>query len=137
METSGFGSWFHPFFFLNFSSMNESKGKQSKPFALAYVNLMQDNGTTLSNQDHELYLYNVSVFNIQTSNEEGSWNLIRDLTLFRIYVRLSDFFLFCLFSQHFFIAFFFLSILVFSFYVFIFWETGKEINISYVNELCH
>uniref|UniRef100_A0A6A7FSL4 Dedicator of cytokinesis protein 1 isoform X2 n=2 Tax=Hirondellea gigas TaxID=1518452 RepID=A0A6A7FSL4_9CRUS len=40
-------------------SMNEVKEKNPRIIALAFVNLMQSNGTTLNNEEHELYLYNV------------------------------------------------------------------------------
>lgn len=39
--------------------MNEGKEKSPRAFALAFVKLMQPNGTTLRNEEHELYLYNV------------------------------------------------------------------------------
>ncbi|XP_037077483.1 dedicator of cytokinesis protein 1-like, partial [Pollicipes pollicipes] len=40
-------------------SNNEVKDKTEKPFGLAYVNLIQKNGTTLKNTRHELNVYKV------------------------------------------------------------------------------
>lgn len=38
-------------------SSNEAKDRTEKPFALSYVKLMQDNGTTLMDTQHELLVY--------------------------------------------------------------------------------
>jgi dedicator of cytokinesis protein 1 len=40
-------------------SSNESKDKNEKPFALAYVKLQQDNGTTLQQDRHSLVVYKI------------------------------------------------------------------------------
>ncbi|XP_059352590.1 dedicator of cytokinesis protein 1-like isoform X2 [Daphnia carinata] len=40
-------------------SSNEAKDRTEKPFALSYVKLMQDNGTTLMDTQHELLVYKV------------------------------------------------------------------------------
>lgn len=40
-------------------SSNEIKDKSEKPFGLAYVRLMQDNGTTLQHKDHQLIVYKI------------------------------------------------------------------------------
>ncbi|XP_050420571.1 dedicator of cytokinesis protein 1 isoform X2 [Adelges cooleyi] len=40
-------------------SSNETKDKNEKPFALSFVKLMQDNGTTLRDTSHELLVYKI------------------------------------------------------------------------------
>ncbi|KAB7505734.1 Dedicator of cytokinesis protein 1 [Armadillidium nasatum] len=40
-------------------STNELKDKNEKPFALSFVKLIQPNGTTLLNMDHELLVYKI------------------------------------------------------------------------------
>ncbi|PSN51994.1 Dedicator of cytokinesis protein 1 [Blattella germanica] len=40
-------------------SSNEAKDRTEKPFALSYVKLMQENGTTLKDTEHELLVYKV------------------------------------------------------------------------------
>lgn len=40
-------------------SSNENKDKSEKPFALSYVRLMQDNGTTLQHDSHSLAVYKI------------------------------------------------------------------------------
>lgn len=40
-------------------SSNEAKDKSEKPFALSYVRLMQDNGTTLQHKCHQLIVYKI------------------------------------------------------------------------------
>lgn len=40
-------------------SSNENKDKSEKPFALSYVRLMQDNGTTLQHDSHHLVVYKI------------------------------------------------------------------------------
>lgn len=38
---------------------NEAKDKVEKPFGLSYVRLMQENGTTLQHQCHQLVVYKI------------------------------------------------------------------------------
>ena len=39
--------------------MNDAKDKSEKPFAMAFVKLIQENGTTLQNTEHDLIVYKV------------------------------------------------------------------------------
>ena len=67
-------------------SNNEVKDKTEKPFGLAYVNLLQDDGTTLRNTRHELNVYKVRdgtpdnssmfiVLKVQDTKRERSFGL--------------------------------------------------------------
>jgi len=49
----------HLKFMFKHRSSNETKDKNEKPFALSFVKLMQDNGTTLRDTLHELLVYKV------------------------------------------------------------------------------
>lgn len=40
-------------------SSNDTKDRNEKPFGLSYVKLMQDNGTTLQHQSHQLAIYKI------------------------------------------------------------------------------
>ncbi|XP_071513992.1 dedicator of cytokinesis protein 2 isoform X2 [Panulirus ornatus] len=49
----------HVKFTFRHRSTNDVKDKNEKPFALSFVKLMQSNGTTLMNTDHELIVYKI------------------------------------------------------------------------------
>ncbi|XP_026809422.1 dedicator of cytokinesis protein 1 isoform X2 [Rhopalosiphum maidis] len=49
----------HLKFMFKHRSSNETKDKNEKPFALSFVKLMQDNGTTLRDTSHELLVYKI------------------------------------------------------------------------------
>ncbi|XP_076042771.1 dedicator of cytokinesis protein 1-like isoform X4 [Oratosquilla oratoria] len=49
----------HIKFTMKHRSTNDSKTKHEKPFAMAYMQLMQSNGTTLQNTDHDLIVYKI------------------------------------------------------------------------------
>lgn len=49
----------HLKFMFKHRSSNETKDKNEKPFALSFVKLMQDNGTTLRDTLHEILVYKV------------------------------------------------------------------------------
>lgn len=52
----------HLKFIFKHRSSNETKDKNEKPFALSFVKLMQDNGTTLRDTMHEILVYKVNNF---------------------------------------------------------------------------
>ncbi|KAK7079345.1 Dedicator of cytokinesis protein 2 [Halocaridina rubra] len=49
----------HVKFTFKHRSTNDVKDKNEKPFAMSFVKLMQDNGTTLNNTEHELIVYKI------------------------------------------------------------------------------
>lgn len=52
-------------------SSNENKDKSEKPFALSYVRLMQDNGTTLQHDLHNLVVYKIDQKKFDKENQFG------------------------------------------------------------------
>ncbi|XP_045138104.1 dedicator of cytokinesis protein 1-like [Portunus trituberculatus] len=52
-------------------STNDAKDKSEKPFAMAFVKLIQKNGTTLQNTDHELIVYKID--NKKWSDNDSSY----------------------------------------------------------------
>lgn len=49
----------HLKFMFKHRSSNESKDRNEKPFGLSYVRLMQENGTTLKHEPHQLIVYKI------------------------------------------------------------------------------
>lgn len=49
----------HLKFMFKHRSSNDTKDKSEKPFAMSYVKLLQDNGTTLQHKNHQLVVYKI------------------------------------------------------------------------------
>lgn len=49
-------------------SSNEAKDKSEKPFAMSYVKLMQENGTTLKDTNHSLLVYKIDYKKFDENN---------------------------------------------------------------------
>ncbi|EEC03304.1 dock-1, putative, partial [Ixodes scapularis] len=66
----------HLLFMFKHRSSNEAKDRAEKPFAMSFVKLMQENGTTLNDEVHELLVYRVSermgLFDMEAYFEENS-----------------------------------------------------------------
>lgn len=50
-------------------SSNDNKDKNEKPFAMAYVKLLQDNGTTLHHEKHKLLVYKIDYKKYDKDNQ--------------------------------------------------------------------
>lgn len=65
----------HLKFMFKHRSSNESKDKNEKPFALSYVKLQQDNGTTLQQGKHSLVVYKIDYKKFETSTQFNYYSL--------------------------------------------------------------
>ncbi|KAL9893363.1 dedicator of cytokinesis protein myoblast city isoform 3-T4 [Glossina fuscipes fuscipes] len=58
----------HLKFIFKHRSSNEQKDKMEKPFAMSYIKLMQDNGTTITQGQHTLSVYKIDHKKLDKSN---------------------------------------------------------------------
>lgn len=65
----------HLKFMFKHRSSNESKDKNEKPFALAYVKLQQDNGTTLKQDEHSLVVYKIDYKKYDNNSQFNYYSL--------------------------------------------------------------
>lgn len=65
----------HLKFIFKHRSSNESKDKNEKPFALSYVKLQQDNGTTLEQGNHTLVVYKIDYKKYDSSTQFNYYTL--------------------------------------------------------------
>lgn len=86
-------------------SSNEAKDKSEKPFALSYVRLMQRNGTTLQDIQHELLVYKLE----QKKYDESDISYLKlpstrgELVGFYLFVEHMRFYTFLLFLYTFYL----------------------------------
>lgn len=65
----------HLKFMFKHRSSNESKDKNEKPFAMSYVKLQQDNGTTLQQDKHSLVVYKIDYKKSDASTQFNYYSL--------------------------------------------------------------
>lgn len=65
----------HLKFMFKHRSSNDSKDKNEKPFALSFVKLQQDNGTTLTQGSHSLVVYKIDYKKYDPSSQFNYYNL--------------------------------------------------------------
>lgn len=65
----------HLKFIFKHRSSNESKDRNEKPFALSYVKLQQDNGTTLEQGNHSLVVYKIDYKKFDSNTQFNYYTL--------------------------------------------------------------
>ncbi|XP_075145511.1 dedicator of cytokinesis protein myoblast city isoform X3 [Haematobia irritans] len=63
----------HLKFVFKHRSSNEQKDKSEKPFGLAYIKLMQDNGTTITQGQHTLAVYKIDHKKLDKTNSSNTY----------------------------------------------------------------